>query len=124
MASSDGGAGHPRKYGSFPRKIKTYVLEKQALSLEEMICRSTLLTAQVFGIPRRGRLAPGFFADLLVFRPEEVRDKADYDSPFEYAEGMRFVIVNGKVAVEEGRYTGRMAGRVVRRAGLLGISEP
>lgn len=118
MTSSDGGAGHPRKYGSFPRKIKTFVLEKQAISLGEMIHRSTLLTAQTFGIPRRGRLAPGFFADLIVFRPEEVRDVADFENPFEYATGMHYVIVNGQVAIGKGQYTGKLAGRAVRRRGM------
>ena len=114
MTSSDGSTGHPRKYGSFPRKIKTYVLEKQILSLEQMIHKSTGLTAETFGLEKRGLLKPGYYADLIVFQPEAVKDEATYEQPELLASGMHYVIVNGKIAVEKGNFTGLLAGRTLR----------
>jgi len=119
MTSSDASAGHPRKYGTFPRKLRHYVLEKKVLSLEAMIHQSTLLTARTFGIVRRGRLSPGYFADLLVFRPEEVADMATFEAPAEYARGMHYVLVNGQLVVERGAFNGKRAGRAVRRQPAL-----
>jgi N-acyl-D-aspartate/D-glutamate deacylase len=119
MTSSDASAGHPRKYGTFPRKIRHYVLEKGVLTLEEMIHRSTWLTARTFGIPNRGRLAPGYHADLIVFRPEEVVDMATFEAPAEYARGMQYVLINGQVVVDRGAFTGTRAGRAVRRRTAL-----
>lgn len=114
MTSSDGSTGHPRKYGSFPRKIRLYVQEKGVLSLEEMIHKSSGLTAKTFGLDKRGILAPGNYADLIVFKPKEVQDQATYEMPQELASGMHYVIVNGKVAIAKGEFTGTLAGRTLR----------
>jgi N-acyl-D-aspartate/D-glutamate deacylase len=114
MTSSDGGTGHPRLYGSFPRKIRKYVFEDQALSLTEMIHRSTGLTASTLKVPERGYLKPGFKADVIVFKPEEVKDMATFESPAELAVGMEYVIVNGQLAIEKGEFTGAVAGQIVR----------
>ena len=84
-----------------------------------MIHRSTLLTARTFGIPRRGRLAPGHYADLIVFRPEEVMDMATFEAPAEYARGMQYVLINGQVVVDRGAFTGMRAGRAIRRRPAL-----
>lgn len=113
MTSSDGGTGHPRLYGSFPRKIRKYVFEDKALSLAEMIHRSTGLTATTLKVPQRGFLKPGFKADVIVFKPQEVKDMATFESPAELAVGMEYVIVNGRPAIEKGDYTGAIAGQMV-----------
>lgn len=116
ITCSDGTNAHPRKYGSFPKKIREYVLEKEVIDLTQMINQSTALTAETFGIPRRGKLQPGYFADLLVFKPEELRDNANFTEPDLLSSGMHYIILNGQIAVAEGEVLKRKAGRVVRRA--------
>ena len=115
MTCSDGTNAHPRKYGSFPKKIREYVLEKKTLSLTEMIRKSAGLTAEVFGIPKRGKLTQGYFADILVFKPERIKDNATFESPAEYAEGIDWILLNGAVVVEKGQFNEVLKGRVVRR---------
>lgn len=115
MTSSDGTNAHPRKYGSFPKKIREYVFEKNILSLEEMIRRSTSLTAETFGVSDRGKILEGYKADILVFKPEEVKDNADFIQPDLLAEGMHWIVLNGELVVEKGAYKGQLAGQVVRR---------
>lgn len=115
MTGSDGTNAHPRKYGTFPKKIREYVLEKGVLELPEMIRKSTSLPAEIFGIPNRGKLKEGFFADLIVFKPEDVKDNSTYENPAELAEGMEYVIVNGKFAIKNGEFTGYLAGQTIRK---------
>jgi len=115
MTSSDGTNAHPRKYGSFPKKIREYVFEKKVLSLEEMIRRSTSLTAETFGVRDRGKILEGYKADIIVFKPEEVKDNADFIQPDLLAEGMYWIVLNGALVVEKGAYQGQLAGQVVRR---------
>ncbi len=119
MTSSDGGEGHPRLYGSFPRKIRKYVLEDKAISLKDMIHRSTGFSATTLNIPARGFLKPGYKADVVVFKPEEVKDNATFESPAELSEGMEYVIVNGQIAISEGEFTGVVAGKVVTNPELM-----
>jgi len=114
MTSSDGSTGHPRKYGSFPKKIREYVLEKGVLSLEEMVLKSSSLPASTFQIPQRGVIQEGYYADLILFKPEEVRDEANFQEPEKLAKGMHYVIVNGKIVVEAGEYRGTLAGKALR----------
>ncbi len=115
MTGSDGTGGHPRKYGSYPKKIQEYVLEKKVLDLEEMIRKSTLLPAETFGIIKRGKIQTGYFADLIIFNPEEFIPKSDFEHPTELSEGMNYVIVNGKIAIKNGKYTGVLAGKPIRK---------
>ncbi len=115
MTSSDGTNAHPRKYGSFPKKIRSFVREKNTLSLAQMIRRSTGLTAETFGIRKRGKLAVGHFADIIVFRPEEVIDHADFEQPDRLAEGMQWIVLNGQLVLAEGKYLETLAGRALRR---------
>lgn len=115
MTSSDGTSAHPRKFASFPKKIRAYVLDKEVLSMADMIRKSTGLTAEVFGIPKRGKLQVGNYADVLVFKPEEVRDNASYAEPAQLSSGMRYVFLNGEVAVAESEVREGLFGRVVRR---------
>src|SRR5215472_831897 len=115
MTGSDGSYGHPRMFGTFPRKLRAYVYEKKAITLPFMIHVSTDLTARTIRIPERGLLKTGYFADVIAFDPATVRDKSTYEHPNELAVGMKYVIVNGKLAVEDGKYNGALAGRPLRK---------
>lgn len=115
MTGSDGSGGHPRKYGTYPRKLRRYVLDRPVLSMERMIQASSAQPADVFGLTGRGRIAEGAFADIAVFDPEAIRDEATFLEPTKLATGMRYVLVNGVVAVDGGAPTHTLAGRVLRR---------
>ena len=115
MTGSDGSGGHPRKYGTFPKKWAEYVRGKKVLTPEVFVRQSSALTAETFGIKDRGVLAPGKFADVVVFDEATFRDRATYEKPTELATGMRYVIVNGKVAIDGGTYSGLMAGIGITR---------
>ena len=112
---SDGSTGHPRKYGTFTRKLREYVYTQKLVSLPFAVRNSSALTAEIFRIPERGLIREGYFADVIVFDPQTVSDRATYEQPELLAEGMRYVIVNGRVAVENGTYTGVFAGRALRK---------
>lgn len=116
FTGSDGSDGHPRKYGTFARVLREYVLGKRVLTLEQMVRRSSFGPAQALGIADRGRLAVGQFADVIVVDTATVRDRSTYEQPRQLAEGMRFVVVNGVVAVRDGQPTGALAGRGLKRA--------
>ncbi len=117
MACSDitplGGAPHPRCYGAFPRFLGRLRRRNRTLSLETMVARMTDGPARRFGLTRRGRLQPGYFADLVAFDPDTVTDTATYEDPRRFPAGIPWVVVNGRVAVEEGRCTGVLAGQAV-----------
>ncbi|MDP2214447.1 amidohydrolase family protein, partial [Phenylobacterium sp.] len=122
MTSSDGalvafgvGGEHPRAYGAFPRKFRRYVMEREVISMAQAIHSSTGLAAQVFAITDRGVIAPGAYADVLVFNPETIRDVATYQEPHAYSEGMEYIFVNGKTALSAGKVTDERHGRVLRR---------
>ena len=115
MTCSDGSTGHPRKYGTFPKKLHQYVLENKVISLPFFVRNSSALTAETFRIPERGMIREGYFADVLVFDPNTVSDRSTYEQPELPAVGMKFVIVNGQIAVENGAYTGVLAGRALRK---------
>ena len=116
MTGSDGSSGHPRKFGTFPRKLRQYVYEKHVLTLPQAVRSSSGLTAESLRIADRGVLTVGKFADVIVFDPRTVSDRATYEQPTLLATGMRFVLVNGTVVVSEGSYTGALAGRPLPRA--------
>ena len=115
MTDSDGSDGHPRKYGTFPKLIREYVNEKHVLTLPQAIHRSSQATAQMLGFADRGEIALGRFADVIVFDPATLTDRSTYEEPTLLATGMRFVLVNGTLAVEGGAFTGATAGRVLKR---------
>ena len=110
MTGSDGSAGHPRKYGTFPKKWAEYVREKKVLTPEQFVRQSGSLTAETFGIKDRGVLATGKYADVVVFDDATFKDHSTYQKPTELATGMKYVLVNGKLAVDGGTYTGITAG--------------
>jgi N-acyl-D-amino-acid deacylase len=107
---------HPRGFGAFPRVLGRYVREQGVVSLSEAVRKMTSLGAAHVGIRERGRIAPGYFADLVMFDPNTVIDRATPTAPRETAVGIRTVWVNGEVVYERGTPTGRHPGRVVRRA--------
>lgn len=115
MTGSDGSTGHPRKYGTFPRKLREYVFKKKLINLSFAIRASSALTADTFRLPKRGRLRVGYFADIIVFDPQSIADRATYVQPEALATGMKSVIVNGKTVVDEGKYTGILAGSPLRK---------
>lgn len=120
MTSSDGSTGHPRLYGSYARKYDKYVKTDKVISLEDFIARSTALPAKSFALEGRGTLAPGAFADVIAFDPATFASRADFTQPTLFAKGVRTVIVNGKVAVEDGAPTGIAAGRGLARTPKAG----
>lgn len=111
---------HPRTYGNFARLLGKYVREEHVLSLQEAIRKLTSLPAEKFHLTGRGRIGPGYYADIAVFDPETIRDQATYESPHAYALGMRFVLVNGRVVLQEGQHTGKTPGRFVHGPGYSG----
>lgn len=114
MTSSDASGGHPRVYGSFARKYRQYVAAEHVLTLREFVERSSSLTADTFGIEGRGRLRPGTYADIVVFDPKRYAERATYERPTLAARGVRFVLVNGALAVDGGKLTGLAAGRALK----------
>jgi N-acyl-D-amino-acid deacylase len=111
-----GGRPHPRVYGTYPRVLGRYVRERKDLTLEEAVRKMTSLPARRVGLKDRGVLAEGMAADLVVFDPESVLDRATYENPRQYPVGIRHVIVNGVHSVDEGSFTGRRGGKVLRKA--------
>jgi N-acyl-D-aspartate/D-glutamate deacylase len=109
------GHPHPRSFGTFPRVLGVYVREKGLLRLEDAVRRMTSRNAAVLGLQDRGLLRPGNYADLTLFDPERVTDRATYAEPFRYSEGIEFVIVNGQVVLDHGKQTGARPGRALRR---------
>ena len=108
---------HPRLLGTMPKWIRQYVREEKLMSLEEAVRRLTSLGAGVTGLTDRGTLAVGKAADLLVWDPERFADKATFEDPNHYAEGMKYVFVNGVAVVEEGKPTAALPGRALRGPG-------
>ncbi len=109
------GKPHPRHYGTYPRILGTYVREEKTLRLEEAIRKMTSFPAQRFGLLDRGLLRPGMWADLTVFDPATVVERSTYKDPHRFPSGIEYVVVNGKVAIDGGRYTGALAGRTLRK---------
>jgi N-acyl-D-aspartate/D-glutamate deacylase len=105
------GVPHPRSYGAFTRKIRRYVIDRKVISMEQAIRAATGLPAQVLGFKDRGLIREGYAADVVVFDPAMIADKATFAKPHQYSEGINFVLVNGRPAVEEGSLTGILAGK-------------
>ncbi len=108
---------HPRAYGTFPRILRKYVLEEKELRLEEAIRKFTALPAQRMRLADRGVLKAGMWADVVVFDPGAVRDRATFEQPNQLSEGMRYVLVNGVPVIEEGKATKALPGKVLRGPG-------
>jgi N-acyl-D-amino-acid deacylase len=108
---------HPRLYGTFPRILGRYVREEKVLDIETAIHKMTGKPAEVLGLKDRGILKPGYAADIVVFDPEKIIDTADYTEPVRFPLGIDYVLVNGKILVNDGRPQPQKAGRVLRYQG-------
>ncbi len=129
MVCSDGGAyapygplsessPHPRGYGSFPRVLGRYVREERAMTLEVAVRKMTGLPAEKLGLVDRGRLVVGACADVVVFDPDRIDDRATFEDPHRYPTGVRHVVVSGVHTIRDGEPSGRRGGRAVRGVGL------
>jgi len=105
------GIPHPRNYAAFTRKIKRYVIEKRTIPMGQAIRAATGLPAEVLGFKDRGLIKQGYAADIIIFDPIMVADRATYEKPHQYSEGIHYVLVNGKLAIEEGKFTDTLAGK-------------
>jgi N-acyl-D-amino-acid deacylase len=110
---------HPRAYGTFPRILAKYVREERVLSLEEAIRKFSALPAQRMRLTDRGVLKAGMWADVVIFDPATVHDRATFDNPNQLAEGMDYVLVNGVPVIDQGKMTGALPGKVLRGAGYV-----
>ncbi len=108
---------HPRAYGNFARLLGKYVRDEKVLTLPEAIRRLTSFPAENLRIERRGRIAPGYFADIAVFDPVTIQDHATFEQPHQFATGMQHVFVNGVQVLSYGGHTGLLPGRVLRGPG-------
>jgi N-acyl-D-aspartate/D-glutamate deacylase len=108
------GFPHPRSFGTFPRVLGVYVRSTGLLRLEDAVRKMTSLNAAKLGLMDRGLLRPGAYADVTVFDPERILDHSTYAEPFQYSDGVAFVVVNGKVVLDRGKHTGERPGRALR----------
>ena len=112
-----GSKSHPRGFGTFPRILGRYVREEKLLTIEEAVYKMTWRAAWRVGIRDRGQINEGMRADITIFDPEKVVDRATFEEPNQYPDGIPYVIVNGTVTVDEGKYSGHRAGRALRGPG-------
>lgn len=115
VTSSDGSDGHPRMFATFPEKYRRYVRERPVISLADFIHRSTGRTADIYRLQDRGYLRPGYHADVAVIDPETFAPRADYLNPRELSTGVARLFVNGTLALDQGKATGALPGRVLLR---------
>lgn len=113
------GKPHPRFYGSFPRVLGYYVRQQKVLTLTDAVRKMTSFSAQITGLTDRGLLRPGLAADITIFDPKTVTDKATFENPLQYAVGIPYVIVNGEVVIDNGQHTGAKPGRVLYGRGKI-----
>jgi len=112
-----GSKSHPRGWGSYPRILGRYVRDEKLLSLEVAIHKMTGAPAARVGLRDRGLIKEGMFADITIFDPAKVIDKATFESPNQYPTGIEYVLVNGKISVDKGQRTSALAGRALRGPG-------
>ena len=110
---------HPRAYGTFPRVLAKYVREEKVLTLEDAIRKFSALPAQRMRLTDRGVLKAGMWADVVIFDPATVHDRATFDNPNQLSDGMDYVLVNGVPVIDQGKMTGALPGKVLRGAGYV-----
>lgn len=106
---------HPRCFGTFPRFLGRYVREKKLINWEEAIRRITSLPAEKLSLRGRGLLKQGYLADITVFNPKTIIDRATYDNPYQYPKGVEWVLVNGEVVMRKGKHTGKLVGKILKK---------
>lgn len=109
------GKPHPRYYGNIPNLLSDYVKKRKIMTLEEAIRKSTSFPAQRLGLTDRGQIKEGMWADIVIFDPDKVAPVGDFGDPHHYPKGISWVLVNGVVTIEEGKHTGALAGKVLRK---------
>ena len=114
---------HPRSYGNFARLLGKYVRDEKVITLEEAIRKLTSMPAENLGIRKRGRLAPGYFADVVIFDPSTIQDHATFENPHQLSTGVTDVWVNGVQVLANSEHTGNYPGRAVRGPGWVGFAE-
>ena len=114
VTSSDGTDGHPRKYASFPKKYRQYVVEQKLLSLAQFITQSSAKTAQILKLKKRGLLVVGNYADIVMFDPDKFSDQATFSQWNRLSQGVEYVMVNGQITIDGGQYNNVLNGKVVR----------
>ena len=117
------GSPHPRTYGTFARVLGSYVRERNILSLEEAVRKMTSLPAQILSIKQRGLIKEGYYADVAIFDPKTIIDKATFEDPHQYAIGVISAIVNGEIVIDQGVHNGNKPGRVLRGPGYNGSNN-
>ena len=110
-------SNHPRAYGNVARLLGRYVRDEKIIPMEEAVRRLSSFPAHNLKIKDRGELKPGYFADIAIFNPREIGDKATFEKPQQYATGMVHVFVNGSQVLKDGEHTGAKPGQVVRGPG-------
>jgi len=110
---------HPRAYGNFARLLGKYVREEKVITLQEAVRRLTGLPAANLGLDRRGFLKPGMFADVVVFDPATIADRATFENPHQYSVGVKHVFVNGAQVLKDGEHTGARPGKALWGPGKI-----
>jgi N-acyl-D-amino-acid deacylase len=110
------GVPHPRSYGTFPRVLGKYIREEKILPMAEMMKKMTSIPAKNFGFSKRGALQEGYFADIVIFDEGRVIDKATWNKPHQYPQGIEYVIVNGEVVIDKEDHTGGLPGRILKKS--------
>jgi N-acyl-D-amino-acid deacylase len=113
------GKPHPRVYGTFPRAIGKYVRDEKLLKLEEMLKKMTSFPAKKFGLQKRGVVRAENIADLVIFDPDKIIDKATWKEPHQYPAGVEYVLVNGEIVIDKGSHTGKLPGKILRKKSAL-----
>ncbi len=107
---------HPRSFGTFPRILSRYVLGKRILKWEDAIRKMTALPAEKFGIEKRGKIQEGFYADIAIIDRDKIEDLATTENPYQYSKGIEYVMVNGHIILDEGKYSGlKKSGVIIKR---------
>ncbi|MGL5477567.1 MAG: N-acyl-D-amino-acid deacylase family protein, partial [Clostridium sp.] len=109
------GKPHPRAYGAFPRILGRYVRELEAITLEEGIMKMSHKAALAFGIKERGLIKEGYFGDIVIFNKDTIKDTGTFEDPTRYPEGIHYVLINGEIVLQNGKYNEIKAGRVLRK---------
>jgi len=109
------GNPHPRHYGAFARVLSKYVREEKIMDLPTAIKKMTSITAKKFNIMNRGSIKENYYADITIFDPDEVKDLSEFNKPHQYAKGIKYVLVNGKLTINEEEHTGILSGKIIRR---------
>ena len=118
MTSSDGSTGHPRKYASFPKKYRDYVVEKSIMPIHSFFYRSSGFVADNFNICDRGYLKVGYKADIAIIDPDSFAPKSDFQNPTELSGGVSYLYINGVAAIYNGEAQTGLPGQVVKRCGV------